>query len=158
MPDVISLNLNISTVLSREFQMFHRSVGINAHKVVIELQLIDVIADLGMYVFARDQLRDNGYRVLIDGLNPMSFLYFNPNLLDADFVKLGWSKEFLGEISKARMDEMREHVTLAGKNKVILSRVDSEGAINWGLQVGIRRYQGHYADVIVEKMIAKGLV
>ena len=158
MTDVISLNLNISTVLSREFQTFHRSVGSNARKIVVELQLIDVFADLGMYVFARDQLRDTGYRILIDGLNPVSFQFFNPSLLDADFVKLGWSKEFLGEVPKARFDDMRQQVDLTGKNKMVLSRVDSEGAILWGFQVGIHRFQGHYADVIVEKMIAKGIV
>ena len=158
MTDVISLNLNISTVLSREFQAFHRSVGANSRKVVIELQLIDVFADLGMYVFARDQLRDTGYKILIDGLNPVSFQFFNPSLLDADFVKLGWSKEFLGEVPKARIDEMREQVDITGKNKMVLSRVDSEGAILWGLKIGIHRFQGHYADMIVEKMITKGIV
>ena len=143
MTDVISLNLNISTVLSREFQTFHRSVGSNARKIVVELQLIDVFADLGMYVFARDQLRDTGYRILIDGLNPVSFQFFNPSLLDADFVKLGWSKEFLGEVPKARFDDMRQQVDLTGKNKMVLSRVDSEGAILWGFQVGIHRLEEH---------------
>jgi len=49
-------------------------------------------------------------------------------------------------------------VNLAGKNKMVLSRVDSEGAILWGLQLGIHRFQGHYADIIVEKMIAKGII
>ncbi|MEL0105417.1 MAG: hypothetical protein ACO3MW_13480 [Rhodospirillales bacterium] len=158
MPDSISLNLNISTVLSREFQTFHRSIGHNARKIVVELQLIDVFADLGMYAFARDQLRENGYRVLIDGLNPISFQFFNPGLLDADLIKLGWSKEFLGEVPKSRLDDMRVQVNLAGKNKMVLSRVDSEGAILWGLQLGIHRFQGHYADIIVEKMIAKGII
>ena len=158
MSDSISLNLNISTVLSREFQAFHRAVGHNTRKLVVELQLLDVFADLGMYVFARDQLRDNGYQVLIDGLNPLSFQFFSPDLLDSDYVKVGWSKEFLGEVPKEKMTEIREHVEVTGNQKIILSRVDSDEAILWGLQVGIRRFQGHYADVMVEKMKAKDII
>lgn len=157
-PDAISLNLNISTVLSRDFQVFHRAAGAAARKVVIELQLIDVFADLGLYVFARDQLHDNGYQVLIDGLNPLSFQFFNPSLLDADYIKVGWSKEFLGDVPKDRIAEMRENVDMIGKNKIVLSRVDSEDAVLWGLQIGVGRFQGHYADVLVEKMIKKGVL
>ena len=97
MEDSISLNLNISTVMAREFQQFSRVVGDNASKVVIEVQLINVFADLGAYVYARDSLQERGYRVLIDGLNPLSLQFFEPGLLEADFVKIGWGREFLGD-------------------------------------------------------------
>ena len=158
MDNAISLNLNITTVMAREFQQFNAIVGDNASKVVIEIQLINVFADLGAYFYARDSLRERGYRVLIDGLNPLSLQFFEPGLLDADFVKIGWGREFLADVQDTRLGEMRDVVEHTGSDRVILSRVDSENAVKWGLSLGITRYQGHYIDTVVEAMIAKGII
>lgn len=158
MEAAISLNLNIGTVLAREFQQFSRVVGDNASKVVIEIQLINVFADLGSFFYARDSLKERGYRVLLDGLNPLSLQFFEPGLLDADFVKIGWGREFLGEVQDTRLGEMRDVVEQTGKERVILSRVDSEDAVKWGLNLGITRYQGHFIDTVVEAMYAKGII
>ena len=156
--DAISLNLNIGTVLAREFQQFSRVVGDNASKVVIEVQLINIFADLGAFIYARDSLQERGYRVLIDGLNPLSLQFFEPGLLNADFVKIGWGREFLGEVQDTRLGEMRDVVEHTGSDRVILARVDSEEAVKWGLNLGITRYQGHYIDTVVEAMVAKGII
>lgn len=156
--DAISLNLNISTVLAREFQHFHHNVGDHTAKVVIEMQIIDIFADVGAFHYARDTLRDSGYRVLVDGLSPLSLQFFDPGLLNPDFVKINWSREFLGEVAYERMVEMREVVRDTGRNKLILARVDSMEAIKWGLTLGINRFQGHYIDTLVEAMIAKGII
>ena len=153
-----SLNLNVSTILAREFQHFHNKVGVNTAKVVIELQMIDIFSDLSAYFYARDMLQDSGYRVLIDGLNPLSLQFFDPSLLDADYVKIGWSREFLGEVPLDRMVEMREVMKQTGKDKVVMARVDSDAAVQWGLNLGITRYQGHYIDKLVEALIGKGFI
>ena len=158
MEEAISLNLNIATLLAREFQQFSRVVGDNASKVVIEVQLINVFADLGAYFYTRDSLQERGYRVLIDGLNPLSLQFFEPGLLNADFVKIGWGREFLAEAQDTRMGEMRDVVEHTGSDRVILARVDSEDAVKWGLNLGITRYQGHYIDTVVEAMAAKGII
>ena len=156
--EAISLNLNVSTVVSSAFQKFHEKARERADKVVIELQTVDIFADMGAYVQARDWLQDQGYRVLIDGLNPLSLQFFDPSHLHADFVKIIWTPEFLGGIDDQRMSEMQDVVRDAGKEKVILVRVDSEEAVVWALNLGIRRFQGHYIDRLVEAMIAKGII
>ncbi len=158
MKEAISLNLNITTVLSTGFQTFHKAVGDHAEKVVVEMQTIDVFADMDAYCAARKLLRDHGYRVLIDGLSPLSLQFFDPGLLEADFAKISWSPEFLGEVPHSRLVEMRDVVEHTGTESVILARVDSEDAVKWGLELGIRRYQGHYADRIVEAMLVKGII
>ena len=154
----LNLNLNISTVLSPGFQAFHEKMRGQAQKVVIEMQTIDIFADMEAYASARDWLREHGYRVLVDGLNPLSLQFIDPSLLEADFAKVGWSPEFLGDIPQERMVEMRDVVAHTGKEKLILARVDSEDAVKWGLALGIRRYQGHYADRVVEAMAVKGII
>jgi len=158
MTDHISINLNISTVLGREFQHFHQNVGAHSSKVVVELQLIDVFADMSAYADARDMLQENGYRVLIDGLNPLSLQFFDPALLEADLVKINWGQEFENEDSKTRVNDMRQVVLNVGADNVILGRVDSEGAVIWALSLGVSRFQGFYIDTIVDAMLAKGII
>ena len=90
----ISVNLNISTVLSRQFRNFHKSVGDNTQKVIIELQIIDIFADINSYGYARDSLQEMGYQVLADGLSPISLQFFDPAQLRSDFIKISWGSEF----------------------------------------------------------------
>ena len=156
--DPVSINLNISTILSQEFQHFHRIVGDNADKVVIEIQLSDVFADVSGFHFARESLQSRGYRVLIDGMNPLSLQFFDPGILDADYVKIAWGTEYAGDISKARLAELRGVIKSCGKEAVILARVDSEEAVAWGISMGILRFQGYFVDTLVERMAAKGII
>ncbi len=154
----ISLNLNISTVLGREFQHFHQQAGAYSANIIIELQLIDVFAEMTAYADARDMLQENGYRVLIDGLNPLSLQFFDPALLEADMIKVNWGQEFNNEDSAAHVEDMRRVIKNVGKDSVILGRVDSETAVVWALALGITRFQGYYIDTLVEAMVAKGII
>ncbi|MEE8392828.1 MAG: hypothetical protein V3R66_00670 [Rhodospirillales bacterium] len=158
MKSPISLNLNVSTILAKEFQHFHNNVGANTSKVVVEIQMIDIFSDMGAFAYARDTLQGSGYKVLVDGLSPLSLQFFEPGLLGADFVKINWSREFLGEVPSDRIVEMGKVVEQTGKDKLILSRVDSEDAIKWGLSLGITRYQGRYIDKVVNAMVSKGVI
>ncbi len=158
MTDPISLNLNISTVLGREFQHFHQKAGGFSSRIVIELQLIDVFSDMTAYADARDMMQENGYRVLIDGLNPLSLQFFDPALLESNLIKVNWGPEFKNEDSQARLEDMSQVVKNVGKDNVILGRVDSEDAVVWALSLGIRRFQGFYIDTIVDAMLAKGII
>lgn len=156
--DPISLNLNISTVLGREFQRFHQVAGPHSSKIVIELQLIDVFSEMMAYADARDLLQEYGYKVLIDGLNPLSLQFFDPALLEADLIKVNWGQEFTSDNSGSRVDDMVTVVNNVGQDSVIIGRVDSEDAIIWALELGISRFQGYYIDTLVEAMIAKGII
>ncbi|MCH8835371.1 MAG: EAL domain-containing protein [Proteobacteria bacterium] len=154
----ISVNLNVSTVLSPSFRNLHRTLGHNASQVVVEMQVVDIFADMGAFTHARDSLRDHGYRVLIDGLTPLSLRFFDPLSLAADFVKIGWSPDLHGVLSDDMEMELRDMVDHAGKDSVILARVDCEEAVEWGLGVGISRFQGHFIDKLVDAMSAKGII
>jgi len=84
----LSVNLNASSVMSRAFQNFHAVVGEDTDKVIIEIQIIDIFADMAGYALTRDWLHEKGYRVLIDGLNPLTLNFFDPNRLKAEFIKI----------------------------------------------------------------------
>jgi len=156
MRDALSLNLNVGTVLSRDFQSFHQVAGSHASKIVIEMQVVDIFADMNTFAFARDSLQQRGYRVLVDGLTPLSLQFFDPSYLKADFVKIAWGPEFASETPDSRVQELREVVAHTGKDGVIISRVDSEQAIKWGLTLGITRFQGRFIDRLVQAAAWQG--
>lgn len=152
----MSLNLNVSTVMGQDFQRFHQAVGTETGKVVIEFQLIDVFADMGAYGYARDMLRERGYRVVLDGLNPLSLQFFDPAVLRADMMKINWGPEFLSEENQGSLAELKHVMKKANAERIILGRVDSDKAVHWGLSVGIQRFQGRYADKVAQALAAKG--
>jgi len=151
----LSINLNVSTVLSRDFHNLHRAVGDNARKIVVEFQVIDIFSDMKSYAYACDSLQERGYRVVVDGLNPLSMQYFEPAGLKSDFIKIAWGPEFTGEEEDRRIEEVRQVIAAAGKDTMILGRVDSEKAVKWGLGLGVSRFQGFFIDKLVQ-VIGRG--
>jgi EAL domain-containing protein (putative c-di-GMP-specific phosphodiesterase class I) len=143
----ISLNLRLATLLSPDFLNFHheyRQKG--SGSVVVELQLIDIFAELGAYLFLREFLRERGYLVCIDGLHDLQLPLIDRKQLGADLVKLSWSPDLLDGVNEARRDRLRAAIKQTGFDRVILCRCDSAEAISWGQSMGIRLFQGYYLD------------
>lgn len=154
----LSVNLNVSTVMARPFQNFHNIVGENTDKVIVEVQIIDVFADLDAFADTRDWLQEQGYRVLIDGLNPLTLHFFDPTPLKADFIKMAWGPEVRGGVGQEQTRQIRDVVGKMKPGTAVLSRVDSEEGVSWGLSLGILCFQGHFIDKVVEAMVHKGLI
>lgn len=154
----ISVNLNISTIMARPFQNFHAILGDNHDKVIIEIQITDVFADMGAFAETRDWLKEHGYRVLIDGLNPLTLHFFDPTLLDVDMIKITWGPEVRGGVGQEQTRQIRQVIMDMPQGGVVLARVDSEEGVSWGLDLGIRCFQGHFIDSVVQAMVQKGLI
>lgn len=146
-PEAISVNLRLATLLSPEFLRFNTGFRQhNAGQVVIELQLIDIFAEFGAYLFIREFIRERGYRICIDGLHHLHLPLINRKRLGADLVKLIWSPDLLGGVGDARGEQLETVIRHTGVDRVILCRCDSPDAIRWGQSLGIRLFQGHYID------------
>ncbi len=154
----VSVNLNLSTIMSRPFQNFHALVGEHTNKVIIEIQIVDVLSDMGAYTFARDWLQSQGYLVLIDGLNPLTLCFFDPSSLAADYIKITWGPEVSGGVGSDQTQQIRAVVSSLPDGGVVLSRVDSEEGVSWGLALGIRCFQGYFIDKVVAAMSNKGII
>ncbi|SCA56388.1 conserved hypothetical protein [Candidatus Terasakiella magnetica] len=155
LPKNISLNLNIQTVHSKDFQLFDHFVGEQAHRVIIELQPADVFSNIFAYEEVRDLLQARGYKVLIDSLQPLVMDYFDPSMLKADFYKIAWGDRLGGSATKEGLGEMRELIHSIGADKIIIALVDSEEAVRFGLQLGVQRFQGFFVDRLVGAMTQK---
>jgi hypothetical protein len=144
---VPGVDLRLATLLSPDFLNFHHAYRQNgSSSVVVELQLIDIFAELGAYLFLREFLRERGYLVCIDGLHDLQLPLIDRKQLGADLVKLSWSPDLLDGVNEARRDRLRTAIKQTGFDRVILCRCDSAEAISWGQSMGIRLFQGYYLD------------
>lgn len=143
----ISVNLRLATLLSPEFLKFDDAYRKHhSGSVVIELQLIDIFAELGGFLFIREFLRDRGYLVCIDGLHHLHLPVIDRKRLGADMVKIIWSPDLLDAVNGAQLIDFKAAIKRTGVDRVVLCRCDTADAVNWGQAVGIRLFQGHYID------------
>ena len=146
----ISINLRLPTLFSPDFQKFDAAFSkMRAGSVVIELQLIDIFAELGGYLFIQKFLRDRGYLVCIDGLHHLHLPLIDRERLGANMVKVIWSPDLLDAVNAGQLDEFKAAINRTGVNQIVLCRCDSADAISWGQAVGIRLFQGYYVDSLL---------
>lgn len=145
-PPALNLNLNISTVFSREFTAFTRHAASEGQQITVEVQLMDIFQNINNYYAACEQLQNNGHKILIDGLSAISLQFIDINLLNPDFIKLIWSPGIADENQKINPKEL---ITNFGAEKIVLARCDSEDGIKWGLEAGIRIFQGYFLDAMI---------
>jgi EAL domain-containing protein (putative c-di-GMP-specific phosphodiesterase class I) len=145
-----SINLNVTTILAPEFLAFDKVVKSNARgTVVIEMQKIDIFADLGAFFFARDFLRERGYKVCLDGINYMTLPFIDRERLGVDMLKVVWGQEMMAETPPRGSPPMKELVERCGRARIILSRVDNDTAVRYAHSLGITLFQGRHFDTLL---------
>ena len=102
------------------------------------------------YAYARDFLKERGYRIVADGLNPLSLQYFELAILKSDFIKISCEQEFTNNEDDRRVKEIREAIATAGKDSIIFSHVLSEKTLKWGVGLGVNYFQGFFIDKLVQ--------
>lgn len=152
-----SLNLNISTVLSSEFLQFDREMSAESRgTIAIELQPIDVFADIGSFMFARDFLKERGYKLCMDGLKHLTLPLLNREWLGIDLVKFHWGYDLVDDLGGKRCQPLKEVVERIGRERLILTRCDSPDAAKAGADLGIAMYQGRLFDKQLQEIAAAG--
>lgn len=147
----ISINLNVATLLSPEFMKFDENViAAMRGNIVLELQQIDIFGDLNAYIFAREFVRERGYRICIDGVNYKTLAFLDRERLEADFIKLIWHPDIIHGGSDVT-DKVKRQLLLTGPARVILSRCDSEEAIEFGRENGIELFQGRHVEALIQE-------
>ena len=151
-----SLNLNVATLLTQDFLGFDSGLKAGARgTVVIEMSMVDVFADLGSFVFARDFVRERGYRLCLDGLTHMVLPYIDRDRLGIDLIKLQWSPEMAEDPGGKRREDLAAQVKRLGPARTIMSRCDSPDAIEVGHSIGINYFQGRHIDAVIAEEKAK---
>ncbi len=143
----ITINLNVSTLLSVEFLKFDAAMRNNRkHSIICELQCTDILSDMAGYIFARNFLRERKYGVALDGLDHLTFPMIDGNKLGVDFYKIQWHPSFTDDVMAEHRAEFAAAIRVAGASRVILCRCDDQSAIDFGREVGIALFQGRHLD------------
>ncbi len=145
-----SINVNLATLLSPQFLAFDKALRQKTQKtIVLEMQPIDAFGDMGAFIFAREVLRDRGYRFCLDGLSHLTFPLIDRDRLKLDFQKIAWHPEMLADARGDRGRDLAAAIERAGPQRVILCRCDDDRAIQFGKALGIRLFQGRHIDALL---------
>ncbi len=145
----ISFNLNVSTMLSREFLAFDDNLTASRRgSMIIELQKVDIFADLASYLFAREFVQEKGYRICLDGMTHETMPMIDRERLGADLVKLVWHPDLV-DGGEAMAEQTRTLIHRTGVTRVVLCRVDNREAVDFGHAVGIELFQGRYIESLI---------
>lgn len=150
-PVATSLNTTIATVLSDKFLHFDEEYRQLKKKktLMFEFLAIDIFADISAYLFTHDYLRGNGYKICIDGLDPLTFCMIDRDQLRADIEKVVWSEGLIDKLEGGWRHRFAEAVQRAGTSRVVMCRCDDSAAIEFGQSMGIHLFQGKYIDQLL---------
>lgn len=152
-----SLNLNVGTISTPHFLAFDRTIASNARgTIVIEFDLVDIIADMAGFQFAREVLRDRGYRICIDGVDHTTLPLVDRDRLGVDLIKVMWRSELADANNPALLNDLRQLVQRAGLARVILNRCGDPPAVAFGQSLGISLFQGRQIDTLLADQGRRG--
>lgn len=142
-PEYISINLNLSSVFSREFVDFAKNFLQGDRKLIVEVKLMDVFNNLPMYFEAKEILHRGGNKLLIDEVSPAALKMLNVKRLEPDLIKV-----FFEPLLEYDLDnqDFRKIISDVGRENVILAKCGSDKALKWGVHYGITAFQGPFMD------------
>ncbi len=142
-----ALNLNVRSVMAPEFMEFDKTTNVQDRgSLAIEVPALDVVNDPGEYFFARDFLKERGYKIIIDCLHPLTLPLIDRAWLGFDFVKLAFTPSLSDEVNGQRAAMLKSAVSRIGRERVVLCRLDDEAGLKAGGELGITLYQGRLID------------
>ncbi len=155
----VSINLNVQTLIAPEFLTFDDNLQAGMRgTIVLEVQKVDVFADLGSFLFARDFAHERGYRICIDGVNLESLPFVDRQRLGVDLVKITWTPQMkTGLLPNGT--RLEQYVNRCGPGRSILCRCDDQEAIDFGQSIGITMFQGRHVEglIVADSKRTKGI-
>jgi hypothetical protein len=144
-----SLNLSLATVLSPEFLEFDRATNVKERgPLAIELPALDYFSDPDDFYFARDFLKERGYKIILDQVKHELLPILDRDRLDVDLLKVIWSQSLYDDCTGEQAEDMKNAVERIGRERVIFCRVDAEQGIELGQTLGLSLFQGRLLDAM----------
>ena len=153
----VSLNLNINSVFSREFDEFDAIVQSTkkASSIIIEMNIADVFSDIVIFRNAMHELQRKQYRVCLDGLTNLSFIQIDRESLGFDLAKIQWNPSTKDILDGKEKRKLAESIKTCGSNRVVLCRCDDQDAVDYGHSLGISLFQGWHFDKMLNTVAKK---
>jgi EAL domain-containing protein (putative c-di-GMP-specific phosphodiesterase class I) len=142
----LSVNINVSTLLSPDFTNFDDLRPIDwRDRLILEVQLSDLWSDLPAFLSISDGLKRRGYQRCLDGVLYQALPFVNFRRFDVEYVKVLWDDALL-QLDERTLRELCEAIADCGKGRIILTRCGRREAIKVGQAMGIHLFQGWQVD------------
>ncbi|WP_321395439.1 hypothetical protein [Emcibacter sp.] len=149
---VRSININVDTVLSKEFDRFVEAYRkITSQPLILEMKLFDVLSDVSAYYDAQKKLSGFAWKISIDAMDLQSIGILDRRLLNVDFLKIYWRKSYPRLLQDQNRRQLLEALKNHGHMRIILCHCDSKEAVRFGQEIGIHMFQGHHVDRLLGK-------
>lgn len=140
----IGLNMSAKTVLSSTFAQFcHVVQGEARGKISFEVHISEMLHDLTQFNNALQLLRQEGFKVFIDGLQAGMLPLLNIAKLPVDGLKLSASRDGLSQLNDPAVLEAIRSVP---SEKWVFMHVETPAALEAGVALGVKKFQGFLLD------------
>ncbi len=144
----LHLNLTLARILSPAFLGFAEAAHQARMPIGAEVTLLDVCADPLGFAAARMALRAQDCAIVLDAVSHTALLITTIEALEPDLVKLDWAPRMASLAARERRS-VAAAIERLGPHRIVLHRADTEAALEWGRQHGIRRFQGRHIDAML---------
>jgi hypothetical protein len=142
----ISINVDLQTLLSPEFQKFEHLRPSGWHgQIILEVQFANVWSDLAAFLAVARAVKENGFSCCIDGVSHHALPLVNFHRLEADYIKVVWDDALLA-LDEASLRDVCRAFRDCGSDRAILTRCGRQEALQFGLAANLRMFQGWYVD------------
>lgn len=147
-PIGVGLNLSVETVLTPAMRAFTGLLPEGA-PLTVEVQVIDAFSNLDRLGEANRWLRDRGHSLVLDGVTPRALAMIDPARLEVGGLKLMWEPDLADPGATWDGPHPKALIETMGAERVVLSRVETDQALNWGLSAGLHAFQGFFVDRVI---------
>ena len=142
----LSVNINLSTLLSQDFATFDNQRPTDwRDRIILEVQLADLWSNLPGFLSTSEGLKRRGYQRCLDGVIHQALPFINFRRFDVDYVKVLWDDALL-QLDERALRELCAAIADCGKGRIILTRCGRREAIRVGQAMGIQLFQGWQVD------------
>ncbi len=137
--------LSLNVLNGEEFRIFNEALPEEKKKnLIIGIHISEVYKNLGEFFELRDYLKSSGFKLCLCGLDNISFLNTDRNLLGFDLMKIKWQSSLVKQNYEENFRELQMKVQVSGSSRIILSQCESVKAIEVGKALGLNLFHGSY--------------
>ncbi len=137
--------LSLNVLNGEEFRIFNEALPEEKKKnLIIGIHISDVYKNLADLFELRDRLKNQGFKLCLYGLDNVSFLNTDRNLLGFDLMKLKWQPSLLKQSYEENLHALKTKIQVSGSSRIILTHCESVKAIEIGKALGLNLFHGSY--------------
>lgn len=144
----LHLNLTLASLRTEAFTHLSELMRARGTPLGIEVSVMEACSDPEGFAAAQAALRRLDVDLVLDGVSQRALQIANPAALQPDLVKLVWSPRGAEPDHPSDGPEQRL-IHALGPERVVLHHAETEAAMRWGMERGIRRFQGRYVDTML---------